>query len=176
MAGTNDFRHDQMSLSEVSVWIAPEHEESKMKIAKTTGLILAFSTLVVLAPPSANADRRDDGRHDGHGDIRDFHNRDLPRWRAGNWHHGAHEGRLGWWWVVGGLWYFYPRPVYPYPDAYTPPVVVVPQTSQPVMPGPAPQAQNWYFCPSANGYYPYVPSCPEGWRMVPATPPGVPAQ
>lgn len=160
-----------------------------MKTIKTISLVLALSTMTALAPLSANADRGDDGRHDGrrhdgrghddgrrwHGDIREFHHRDLPHWRGGHWHHGVHDGRLGWWWVVGSLWYFYPRPFYPYPDPYTPPVVIIPQTS-PVVPGPAPQAQNWYYCPSANGYYPYVPSCPEGWRMVPATPPGVPAQ
>ena len=151
-----------------------------MKITKMKSWILAFSTLVAVVPMAANADRRDEGRHDGgrqwHGDIREFHTRDLPRWRAGYWHHGAHEGRLGWWWVVGGLWYFYPQPVYPYPDAYTPPVVVIQQTPPAVPGAPAPQAQNWYYCASANSYYPYVPTCPEGWKMVPATPPGVPAQ
>ncbi|HUW51053.1 MAG TPA: hypothetical protein VMV75_08570 [Sulfuricella sp.] len=152
-----------------------------MKMIKTISLMLAFSTLAALAPLSANADRRDDGRHDEgrnwHGDIREFHNRDLPRWRAGHWHHGAHEGRLGWWWVVGGLWYFYPQPVYPYPDAYTPPVVVIQQPASPAAPGaPAAQAQYWYYCTSVKGYYPYVPSCPEGWKTVPATPPGVPVQ
>ena len=124
--------------------------------------------------------RNDGARHDGgrhwNGNIREFHTRDLPRWRAGYWHHGVHADRLGWWWVIGGLWYFYPQPVYPYPDPYTPPVVVIQQTPPAVSSTPAPQAQNWYYCASAKGYYPYVPSCPEGWEMVPATPPGVPAQ
>jgi len=167
-----------------AILIAPpvnsNNEEPQMKITKMKSLILAFSTLVAIAPMAANADRHDEGRHDGGrhwgGDIREFHNRDLPRWRAGYWHHSVHDGRLGWWWVVGGLWYFYPQPVYPYPDAYTPPVVVIQQTPS-AMPGAsAPQAQSWYYCASAQSYYPYVPSCPEGWKMVPATPPGVPAQ
>ena len=39
---------------------------------------------------------------------------------------GRHGGRGGWWWVVGDAWYYYPQPVYPYPDPYTPPVVVAP--------------------------------------------------
>ena len=29
----------------------------------------------------------------------------------------------------------------------------------------------WYFCPSANAYYPYVSQCPGGWQTVPASPP-----
>jgi len=162
-----------------------------MNITKKISWALAFSALMAAAPMSANADRHDDGRRDGgrhdhgrnwHGDIRVFHARDFPRWRAGHWRHGRHEGRLGWWWVVAGVWYFYPQPVYPYPDPYTPPVVVIQQTTPPAQPpasGPgalSPQAQNWYYCESAKSYYPYVPSCPEGWKMVPATPPGVPAQ
>jgi hypothetical protein len=75
---------------------------------------------------------------------------------------------LGWWWVVAGTWYFYPWPVYPYPDPYTPPVIVTQPSAQPVAPPPA---QFWYFCTSSNSYYPYVSSCPDGWKAVPATPP-----
>lgn len=33
-----------------------------------------------------------------------------------------------------------------------------------------PPPQVWYFCPEANGYYPYVKSCANGWQTVPATP------
>ena len=59
----------------------------------------------------------------------------IDRWHSGYWYHGPHGGRPGWWWVVGGTWYFYPAPVYPYPDPYAvpppavyaaPPAVVVP--------------------------------------------------
>ena len=32
---------------------------------------------------------------------------------------------MGWWWVVGGVWYFYPSPVYPYPSPWEPPPVVI---------------------------------------------------
>lgn len=35
--------------------------------------------------------------------------------------------------------------------------------------GPPP-AQYWYYCDSADAYYPYVEQCPEGWQEVPATP------
>lgn len=100
-----------------------------------------------------------------HGDIRHFHEYDMPRWRSGRWYHGLHDGQHAWWWIAGGVWYFYPRPVYPYPDPYLPPVVVVPQ------PGPTPLAppQYWYYCQNPEGYYPYVTQCPTGWQKVPAT-------
>ena len=101
------------------------------------------------------------------GDIRHFGDADLHRWRGGHWAHTRHGGRLGWWWVVGGVWYFYPAPIYPYPDPYVPPVVVTPEP-------PAAQAppQYWYYCPSRKSYYPYVTSCPEGWmQVVPQVPP-----
>jgi hypothetical protein len=165
-----------------------------MKIAKAIGLALALSSLVAVVPIAANADRGGDrdrhgdgrgfhgddhgfheDRHGFHGDIRVFHVHDFPRWRAGFWHHSFHDGRWGWWWVVGSMWYFYPYAVYPYPDPYTPPVVVVQQGTPPAQAPPAP-VQYWYYCESAKSYYPYVPSCPGGWKTVPATPQGAPAQ
>jgi hypothetical protein len=145
-----------------------------MKLTKAMGLALAATMLAAITSLPAEADR-----HDGwHGDIRHFESHDMGHWRGGNWHHGRHDGQLGWWWVVAGAWYFYPQPVYPYPDPYQPPVVVV-QSSSPPAPSAAPQpstAQYWYYCEAAKGYYPYVPSCPGGWKAVPATPPGAPAQ
>ena len=117
-----------------------------------------------------------------HGDIRHFDHHDVHLWRGGYWHNGLHDGRLGWWWVVGGVWYFYPQPVYPYPDPYQPPVVVQPNIPAPMTSPPAPTAQaapqaatqNWYYCGSSKSYYPYVANCPEPWQLVPAKPPGVP--
>lgn len=102
----------------------------------------------------------------GQRDIRHFETRHLPVWRSGVWHHSRHDGTLGWWWVVAGTWYLYPGPIYPYPDPYIPYVV-----TQPV---PAP-AQYWYYCEASAEYYPYVATCPAGWREVPATPPSAPA-
>lgn len=92
-------------------------------------------------------------------------------WRGGYWHHGYHDGRLGWWWVLGGAWTFFPRPVYPYPYYYAAPPAVIVQTPPPP-PGPPmvmSQAQSWYYCPNPPGYYPYVQACPAGWTPVPAT-------
>jgi hypothetical protein len=36
-------------------------------------------------------------------------------WDRGVWRHEVRNGRYGWWWDVGGAWYFYEQPVYPYP-------------------------------------------------------------
>jgi len=148
-----------------------------------TGAIIG--TLLATSFP-ALAEHREERRFEGR-EIHRFAERDLEIWRGGHWSHRRHDGRLGWWWVVGGLWYFYPeRVVGPYPDPYTPPVVVVnqqppvvvapqapmvaaPQTTPPAQ--PQPPAQTWYYCESAKSYYPYIPSCPEGWKSVPAQPP-----
>src|SRR3984957_20363183 len=32
-------------------------------------------------------------------------------WEGGRWHHEVHNGRDGYWWDVGGVWYFYPQPM-----------------------------------------------------------------
>lgn len=72
------------------------------------------------------------------------------------------------------MWYFYPAPVYPYPNPYQPPVVMVEQPPVAVVPpAPAPGApQYWYYCPNPQGYYPYVADCSTPWQKVPATPGG----
>ncbi len=129
------------------------------------------------APRGGEAPRGEPNRgHDERGGFRDrdprhFTEHDWGVWRGGGWNHAFHDGRLGWWWVVGPYWYFYGSPVYPYPDPYVPPAVAV----QPAPPasGPPP-AQSWYYCDNPAGYYPYVSSCPTQWRQVPATPQGAP--
>lgn len=103
-------------------------------------------------PPSVTA-----GPH-WHGDISQFRQHDMRVWQGGHWRHQRHGGRLGWWWVVGGLWYYYPEPVYPYPDPFAPPLA-----GRPLAGG-----RYWYYCQSAEQYYPYATACPEGWRPVPA--------
>ena len=84
---------------------------------------------------------------------------------------------------LAGGGYFYPSRIAEIPDPYTPPVVVVnpqppvvvaPQAPAPTPVQPQPAAQSWYYCESVKSYYPYVPSCPEGWKTVPAQPSTVP--
>jgi len=124
------------------------------------GALLGLTTLALL-PQTALAEHGGYGErgYGWHGDIRHFRDRDFQRWRGGHWMHGRHDGYLGWWWVVGGLWYFYADPVYPYPDPYVP---------------PSSGTQYWYYCEPAGAYYPYVATCPSGWRKVPAAPPNAP--
>jgi hypothetical protein len=102
----------------------------------------------------------------GHGDIRYFHDRDFYAWHGGYWHHAWYGGRFGWWWVVSGVWFFYPVPVYPYPNPYVPSTFIAPPPPEEPAPAPATD-QFWYFCPASNAYYPYVPACPTGWQQVP---------
>jgi hypothetical protein len=143
-------------------------------------LLTSIATVAVLATVSQPvlAERGERGWR-GHHDIRHFQRHDIRRWRDGRWVHGRHDGHLGWWWVAAGIWYFYPRPIYPYPDPYVPsiiierqPPVVIQQTPPATTPSPA----YWYYCETSNAYYPYVESCPSGWKKVPATPPDAPPQ
>lgn len=125
-----------------------------------------FAVLFVLAVMMSSGMAEERGRghdRDGpwRGEIHRFQDRDIGIWRGGHWAHGRHDGRLGWWWIVRGVWYFYPVAVYPYPDPYQPPV----------MTAPPPAPQYWYYCNNPAGYYPYVPECAAGWQKVPATPP-----
>lgn len=62
---------------------------------------------------------------------------------------------------------------YPYSPYYYPPQVIVVPPPQPQVyieqaqePAPAAGQQYWYFCKSAQGYYPYVKECPDGWQKV----------
>ena len=86
----------------------------------------------------------------------------------------AHGGRarvhigVGWYYP---FWYW-PGPYYhPY---YPSPVVV--QREEPVYvergeSGPQELAPGWwYYCEESKTYYPYVLSCPSGWKKVSPTP------
>lgn len=135
---------------------------------RTIGACVGACAFALIATAQAQPHHpRPAGRGPGwHGNIERFHEHDWQVWRGGRWQHGLHAGRVGWWWVVGGVWYFYPTPVYPYPNPWEPPVeYVAPPAALP------PPTQYWYYCESAKGYYPYVSTCPGGWKQVPATPP-----
>lgn len=115
------------------------------------------------------------GDVDWRADIRLFPRYGWNTWRNGYWYHGWYGRRWGWWWLAGGLWFWYPAPVYPYPDPYVPGTATVVNTTPPpppAAPARAPAVQYWYHCDSPKGYYPYVSQCPGGWTRVPATPPG----
>lgn len=125
-------------------------------------ILVALLLLPCLASVGMAGERHHgDDRARWHGEIGRFHEHDLDLWRGGRWHHGRHQGRSGWWWVVAGVWYFYPGRVEPYPDPYQPPVVVLP----PLVAAP----HYWYYCSNPPGYYPYIPRCAIGWQRIPAT-------
>jgi hypothetical protein len=127
----------------------------------------ALLALLVISPTTALADPHGRAWRGG-GDMRHFGGHDMGVWRAGGWRHTYYNGRLGWWWVAGGAWYFYPQAVYPYPDPYVPPVIVAQQAPATLV--QAQTQQFWYYCEPSKTYYPYVSSCEAEWKAVPATP------
>ena len=143
---------------------------TKLPISKFFTVAALFMLAVTIAPLTfavADGHRGGGGHGEGHGGGGERH-----EWREGGWHNGWHDHREGWWWVTGGLWYPYPTAIYPYPEPYLPPVsytVVQPAPPAPVVVQPQPSV--WYYCDRPAGYYPYIPSCPGGWRSVAATPP-----
>lgn len=131
-----------------------------MHVAKTAAVWLIAATALVIS--SAVAQRHSDHRRSARPQV----HRRLPpphraprlthRWQEGRWYQGRHQDRFGWWWIVGPSWFWYPAPVYPYPNYYIPP-------------GASP-SPNWYYCARPPGYYPYVTRCEVPWQLVQPTP------
>jgi hypothetical protein len=79
-------------------------------------------------------------------------------WEGGRWRHEMHNGRYGWWWDVGGVWYFYPQQM-DGPPAYVSDVEVMDDVAGvdddgPVGPGPG-------YPPPAAAYAPPPPPAPD---------------
>jgi hypothetical protein len=110
----------------------------------------------------------------GHGGFHDFRGRDFAHfspqeramWQGGSWHHEWHHGHFGWWWGVGGAFYFYADPIYPYPTDVSDDV-----SDESAAPMPVYAPGYWYFCSASGVYYPYVQTCAVPWTPVPPTPP-----
>ncbi|WP_431825598.1 hypothetical protein [Burkholderia sp. F1] len=93
---------------------------------------------------------------------------DHPHFHGG--HHGFHHSRVHVF-VGSGFGFGYP---FGYPWYYYPPEVVAVPTSPPQYIEQADevmQQSSWYRCDQPEGFYPYVQTCPGGWREVPAQPP-----
>jgi len=74
-------------------------------------------------------------------------------WEGGRWHHEIHNGRDGYWWDVGGVWYYYPQPM----DG--PPTYISEDYADDVPYGAAPvDAQ---YAPPPGAYAPPPPSPPD---------------
>lgn len=96
----------------------------------------------------------------GH-DFGHFTPEERTAWEHGGWRHTWHHGHYGWWWGVGDFWFFYPGPIYPYPD-YIGPEDYYDYYDQYGAP-----AYYWYHCGDPAGYYPYVQQCNVPWEPVP---------
>ena len=72
-------------------------------------------------------------------------------WEGGRWRHEAHDGRMGWWWDVGGVWYYYPERI----DG--PPTYISEDYADDVVYGPPPGA---YPPPPVAAYAPPPPPPP----------------
>ena len=98
-----------------------------------------------------NFPQRNFGGHPYHGRL---------AWGGGRWRHEMHNGRMGWWWDVGGVWYFYPQPM-DGPPTYVSDVEVMddvagPDDGMPDGPGPGPG----YPPPPVAAYAPPPPPPP----------------
>jgi hypothetical protein len=122
-----------------------------MKKIAVAGLVLVAATLAMTPPSEARS-------------------------RGPHHHRSAVHARVfvgvgpAFWWGPYPYWY-YPPPyaVYAPPPVVvqeTPPVYIQQQAPPPPPPQPPVTENFWYYCPSANGYYPSVPSCPESWVKV----------
>jgi hypothetical protein len=97
-----------------------------------------------------NFPQRNFGGHAYHGRL---------AWGGGRWRHEMHNGRMGWWWDVGGAWYFYPQPMEG-PPTYVSDVEVMddvagPDDGGPDGPGPGPG-----YPPPVAAYAPPPPPDP----------------
>ena len=125
------------------------------------GVLVVAAVLLLTQLPSQAGGHGWRG-HGGHGHGWYGHGRPSTRIQIG----------LGFplWWGPGPGWWG-PRPAWygPRPVYAPPPRVVV--MEQPVYVQREPVAalppSYWYYCESAGGYYPDVPSCPERWVQVP---------
>ncbi len=93
--------------------------------------------------------------------------------RHGHFHHPGVRTSVfigvgpAFWWGPPYPYWWYPPPYY----VYAPPPVIVqtPPVYIQLPPPPAPPGAEayWYYCSSAQAYYPNVATCPEPWVRVP---------
>jgi hypothetical protein len=76
-------------------------------------------------------------------------------WEGGRWHHEMHNGRMGYWWDVGGVWYFYPQPM----DG--PPTYISDDYADDVPYGDVPADAAYAPPPPGGGYPPPPPPPPD---------------
>jgi hypothetical protein len=71
-------------------------------------------------------------------------------WRNGRWRHEMRDGWDGWWWDVGGYWYYYPEQIEGPPD-YVSGVEVADDTATATpSASPSPPASDWVSPPATS--------------------------
>jgi len=75
-------------------------------------------------------------------------------WTDGRWHHAVRNGRDGWWWDVGGFWYFYPEQIEGPPD-YVSDVEVAADDATAAPPSPQEPQRAFYYRPGDLQGVPY---------------------
>lgn len=113
--------------------------------ASAAGALLAIGLVLSAA---ASGEAWDRGRHRGHG-VR-------TRFFIG-------VGPAFWWGWPYPYWRHHVYHVYPPPVIAQEPLVYIQAPPAP----PAPPPSYWYYCTSAQAYYPSVQACPEAWIRVP---------
>jgi hypothetical protein len=130
------------------------------KSCALAAITLTLGLTVALAPAEAG------WHHFRGGAVVAWGPEDIGLWRGGYWHHGVYGSRVGWWWAVGGAYYWYPEAVYPYPSVAS--EVVVTQTPTVITPPAA--APSYYYCDNPAGYYPQIQVCNQPFRPVSVVP------
>ncbi len=116
-----------------------------MRMTATISLLLISALLVAVAPSQA--------------------------W--GHWcsHGGVFIGVWpGFWWGAAYPYWWYPSPYYGLPQVGVREPSAYVQRQPSSSPGSSESEASWYYCQSANGYYPYVQTCPEAWVQIPTRP------
>jgi len=136
-----------------------------MKLAKIFLMIVLGVALVISGPAVAFARGGHGGHGGGHGGHSGGHHGGGHGGHFGGRHHFHGHSRFGFFIGTPWSWPYYDPPYFPYYRSYAyPPAVAVP-LSPPVYVERG-QSNDWYYCWSPQGYYPYVKECPGGWQGV----------
>jgi hypothetical protein len=143
-----------------------------MKLSR--GILAAAATLLAVAVASdalAARPARSGGHGAAHAGARPAHPGARPVHPGGR----HYAPRYGTGVFIGAplfapFYYYPPPPPYYYPAPIMAPAPTTYIEQYPGQSAPDPSSY-WYFCASANAYYPYVSDCPEGWQPVAPQPP-----
>jgi Ni/Co efflux regulator RcnB len=113
------------------------------KLATIT--VVAVLVVVAMAGPSAAQERAGSGRQGGE-ELLAASRHHHAHGHGGHHHHHHHQRH-----VIHGPVIHWSYPAYVPPTSYVVPV-----------------GGYWYYCPSAQAYYPHVTNCLETWVAVPA--------